>query len=459
MTSPRFVRRGSARGFALVTLLLLLVPLAASAAEGITKAPDWPNLLSDAGRRAAMSLPKSSPMHLEPSLGDLEDAAQAAAQAPLGAKARYDAWIAAAGSPPNVRANNPAGDQGPPSAETQSECAVAAFGNNVVVAWNDSRGLLLGTPTTISSYAYSTDGGVTFTDGGNVPLIAVGDQSYGDCTLDVDASGNFYLGTIYVTAAGLQEASVHRGTFSGTVFTWNTPVIAATVPSTTQALDKPYICVDPATGNVYMSFTRFSTNTQIEVVRGTALGTVWSAPVVLDATSGSQGSRPYVGPEGNLYVCWQAGWGTINCDLSSTTGTIQMKRSTNPAGAFTFGAAVTVGTVQHNWMAYWAGNLRSNALYFPDMGVDRSGGPHNGNVYVVWNEAAPWGAPVASGLSTAETESNNFATDANVKTINPGRQRHGEHQHLDRHRLLEDQRHPPGSTSCCGSSRRGSAAG
>jgi len=407
-------------GIALGVLALLLTSQQAVAADA--QAPDWPNALSEAGRRAAMALPKSSPFHLEPTLADLEDAERA--ETLQNAKARYDAWVLAAGAPPNVRANNPAGDQGnPPAADTQSECGIAAFGNNVVVAWNDSKGLRLGTPTTVSSYAYSCDGGATFTDGGNVPLLVAGDQSFGDCTLDVDASGNFYMSVIYVNSVpnpDTQDVAVYRGTFSGCGFTWNTPVIAAS--GAAGSLDKPYICVDPVTGNVYVSYTRFPGGAPaIDVVRGTTLGTVWSAPVVLEIASGNQGSRCIIGPEGNLYVCWQAGWGTINCDLSSTTGTIRLRRSTNPAGAFTFGAVVTAGTVQHNWTSYWAGNLRNNGLYFPDMAVDRSGGANNGRLYVGWNEAAPWGPPGSgTGVSMAETESNNNATDASVKTINPG---------------------------------------
>ena len=380
--------------------------------------PAWPNLLSGAGRRAAMSLPASSPLHLDPTLEDIEMGEQRLSIAP---KAEYKKWrqhIEAL--PPNVRANNPAGDAGPPSADTQSECAIAAQGQNVVVAWNDSKGFTAG--NTVSSYAWSCDGGVTFTDGGNVPLALVGDQAYGDCTLDVDASGNFYLAQIYVTG-GLQEVAVHRGTFSGCSFSWGTPVIAVTVPSTSQAIDKPYLTCDKANGNLYLSYSRFSTVVAIEVVRGTALGTVWSAPVILDnTTSGIQGSRPIVGPEGNLYVCWQAGWGSIYCDMSSPTGSVLLRRCTAPtAPTMAFDPTVTVGSAQMNWMSYWAGNLRANALHFPDMAVDRAGAsPYNGYVYVTWNEAAPWGAPTASGLSTAETESNNNANDANVKTIAVG---------------------------------------
>src|SRR5262245_19214657 len=377
------------RPFVSMFAFVLFAELAAtsSSADGGAQAPAWPNLLSEAGRRAAMALPKSSPYHLEPTLQDLEDATAGVARTPT-AKQRWERARIAAGAPPNTRANNPMGDV---TGETQSETAIAAFGDHIVVAWNDSRGFTAG--NTVSSFAYSTDGGATFTDGGNVPLATVGDQAFGDCTLDVDANGNFYLCQIYVSN-GLQSTGVHRGTFNGSFFTWSTPVIASSGAS--GAIDKCYLCVDRTQGDVYVSYTRFGTPVTIEVVRGTALGTTWSTPVVLDSgTSGIQGSRPVVGPEGNLYVCWQSGWGFINCDLSNAVGQVSFRRSL--AGMFpTFGAVVNAGAVTMNWLSYWGGNLRGNSLFFPDMAVDRSGGPNQGNIYVAWNESAAWTANAAT---------------------------------------------------------------
>jgi hypothetical protein len=365
-----------------------------------------------------MALPASSPWHLEPSLEEVEAPVETARRpAKMGTEASHILSI-----PANVRANNPTGDQGSVSqaADTQSETGLAVRGNDVVVAWNDSKGLRNLPPpnptlTTISSFAYSTNGGTSFTDGGNVPLLTPTDQPFGDCTLGVDASGNFYMACIYVGST--QDVAVYRGTFTGSSFAWQPPVMAAS--GVGGALDKPYLTVDPANGNVYVSYTRFVGGTaRIEVVRGLALGTSWNAPVVLE-TSGVQGSRPIVGPEGNLYVAWESGWGQINCNLSSTTGAIHLRRSTSPAGAMSFDAVVTVGTVNHNWTSYWAGNLRGNGLEFPDLAVDRSGGPNNGIVYCIWNEATPWSAAAASGTTT-ETDPNDGPSDAGVRTLSPG---------------------------------------
>src|SRR5262249_21777123 len=146
----------------LAVALTAVLVAAAAIADGGAQAPAWPNLLSDAGRRAAMALPKSSPYHLEPTLQDLEDGRSDVSPSRT-AKQRWERARIAAGAPPNTRANNPTGDA---TGETQSETAIAAFGDHIVVAWNDSHGFTAG--NTVSSFAYSTDGGATFTDGGNV---------------------------------------------------------------------------------------------------------------------------------------------------------------------------------------------------------------------------------------------------------------------------------------------------
>src|SRR5262249_38076749 len=76
----------------------------------------------------------------------------------------------------NVRLNDPTGDG---AAETQSETAAASNGPRVLAGWNDSKGFTTGT---ISSYAYSSDAGATWHDGGDLPLqgLGAGEQLYGD---------------------------------------------------------------------------------------------------------------------------------------------------------------------------------------------------------------------------------------------------------------------------------------
>src|SRR5437899_6694978 len=81
---------------------------------------------------------------------------------------------------------------------TESETFVARKGALAVVGYNTSRqaGLLgSGAWTSLSGYAYSTNGGVTFTDAGFVPTSG----SFileGDPTLAFDSAGYLYYASL-----------------------------------------------------------------------------------------------------------------------------------------------------------------------------------------------------------------------------------------------------------------------
>ena len=331
----------------------------------------------------------------------------------MGLIARSGRLTLSAATPTNVRANNPAGDG---IGETQGEVSVAVYGDTVVVGWNDSKGFLAG--FTVSSYAYSTDGGATFVDGGNVPLAAAGDQAFGDTGLDTDEKGHWYLGQIY-TRPGQQNIGVHHGGFVGGVLVWDTPVMASIGTAATGALDKCLLACDRVTGNVYVTYTRFTANPRIEIVRSTTHGTSWNPQIVLDAgttpTTSKTAARPFCGPNGEVYVVWEKGANFINCPnasgiVTNTAGVMAFTRSLN------FGASFdpfsVIGTVDHSWTWSGPGDLRERGNDFPDIAVDRSGGPFNGNVYVTWHESAPWTANLSAGPVTAEA--------ANVANNNPG---------------------------------------
>lgn len=302
--------------FTRCALLGLLIASSAPVvhADPQSRVTDWRLQLSSSGEIAAAHLPPGSPGHILPRVEP--DQWVGFGKLPGGVQINLQALSA------NVRANDPTGDAGPPAAETQSEVAVAAWNQYVVVAWNDSKGFTAG--FTLSSYAYSSDYGQSFTDGGNVPLITAGDQAFGDCTLGVDGAGNFYLGAIYTTG-GAQDCAVWRGSFTGSLFSWNTPVIAAV----STAADKPSIAVDPYDNYVYCAYTDFGAGGEIRVVRSTNQGASWGSPVTLSSAAGASGARPWVGPDHEVYVVWEEGWGVINCDLSNTTGSIAYSVSTN----------------------------------------------------------------------------------------------------------------------------------
>ena len=71
----------------------------------------------------------------------------------------------------NVRVNDPALDSHQVDQTTQSETTIGVAGSNVAVGFNDSQQTLLALTagSNLSGYAYSTDGGASFTDGGSLP--------------------------------------------------------------------------------------------------------------------------------------------------------------------------------------------------------------------------------------------------------------------------------------------------
>ena len=320
--------------------------------------------------------------------------------------------------PTNVRANDPTGDA---IGETQAEVAVAVNGDTVVVGWNDSKGFLVG--FTVSSFAYSVDGGVTFVDGGNVPLELGSDGAFGDPGVDTDERGNWYYNQIYTRAPGApgptaqQNIGVHHGRFNALgQLVWDLPTQASIGTPATGALDKCLLGVDRLTGNVYTAYTRFTANPRIEIVRSTTLGATWDAPVVLDAgvtpTASKQAARPICGPNGEVYVVWEKGANIINCpdgagNVANTSGVIGFARSLD--FGVTYDPAVAIGNVGHAWTWSGPGDLRERGNDFPDIAVDRSGGPFNGSVYVTWHESAPWASNIAAGPISAET--NNAANE------------------------------------------------
>src|SRR5215813_1518312 len=89
--------------------------------------------------------------------------------------------------------NNPALDtQQLIDITTQSETAVAGFGDNVVVAYNNSATIA---SRTVMGYGLSTDGGMTFADLRGLPGPPDGFNE-GDPGLVADRAGNFYASFI-----------------------------------------------------------------------------------------------------------------------------------------------------------------------------------------------------------------------------------------------------------------------
>ncbi|HET9218893.1 MAG TPA: PKD domain-containing protein, partial [Terriglobia bacterium] len=270
--------------------------------------------------------------------------------------------------PADALTNNNAGATGI-SAFTQSETTVIAFGSTVVVGFNDSGSAAAG-PNRGTGWARSTDGGVTFIDGGTLPANPGGDR--GDPVL----ARNETTGRIYFSTLGTSTIQMFRSDDGGA--TWMLPVNATPGGS---GEDKQWHAVDnfagPGNGNVYLVSRRFGgTVPGIYFFRSTDHGATFGPTGGTLMVAGSQGAFVTVGTDHSVYVFWWAG------------STIQMRKSTD--FGLTFGAPVTVasGLLGFNGDLLLTGirqgtatpsSFRSNE--FPHAAVN----PVNGNIYVTYN--------------------------------------------------------------------------
>lgn len=289
----------------------------------------------------------------------------------------------------NVRVNNPGGDSG--SDIGQSEASIAALGSNILVAWNDGQGFFLNPPST-QGYGYSTNGGVSFVDGGIPPVVTGWNWSSDPIVSVNEKTGAFYYCAMMDSGSTLDPAGenglgVISGTFSGSLLNWGVPHLVRRNRNNQAFLDKPWMCADSTTGNVYVTYTLFGPVADTIDFQRSANGAQWLDPVHLSANSDAglvQGSRVAAGPGGELQTVWYA----IGTDTSGTTAFqdfFRARRSTNQG--VSWGGQSTVAGIYANFGSGAPGFNRENGITFPSLAIDRTHGAYSGRVYVGWNES------------------------------------------------------------------------
>lgn len=334
---------------------------------------------------------------------------------PPGARPQRVAQRAAAAGftpPTNVLANNRTGDG---FASGQCEQDIAAHGNNILVAWNDGEGFNDFTGDT-QGYAYSTNGGATFTDGGKLPKPA-GFPTFiwtSDPLVTVnEKTGEFWYAGLCSPSSTTNGIAVVKGTFSGPTLTWGEPVIVRDESNGNFFLDKPWLVADSLSGNLYLTYTEFGPGTdEINFKRSIDGGATWGADIKINAGTEDgavQGSRPCVGPNGEVHVAYYL-IGAGDSDF------MRYRVSTN--GGTSFGALTNAASFHPNFGTGAPGFNREMGIQFPSIAVDRSTGANRGRVYVAWNETVNWlNEPFSQTSPVAESESNNTPGTADPITI------------------------------------------
>jgi len=222
----------------------------------------------------------------------------------------------------DVGVNDPTGDSG--VSTTQSETSIAHDPNTGTICsgYNDSfHGVVQGQGYT--GFSRSTDGGASFDDRG--PL---GSSSFGDPSLVWrHKDGKFYFAALDSLGLGVWRSDDDCQTFS---------LIATPVGG---GDDKELLTVDnnptsPFYGRLYMVWTDFSAGAQIYEIHSDD-GVTWTSQQALSAGADVQGAWPVVAPNGDVYAGWLR-WnpfpsGPIDIEISkSTDGGATWNLVTNP---------------------------------------------------------------------------------------------------------------------------------
>ena len=144
----------------------------------------------------------------------------------------------------------------------------------------------------------------------------------GDPAVAFDSRGNvYYAGLGFDRTSPPNTVAVNRGTFDGAgALSWGPPTFINPTSSPSALNDKEWIAVDsnassPFRDRVYVTWTRFIFNAHsgayvqspISFVYSTDGGKTFSSPKLISGNVlYGQGSRPAVGPDGTLYVFWDA---------------------------------------------------------------------------------------------------------------------------------------------------------
>ncbi len=287
---------------------------------------------------------------------------------------------------------------GPDDVLQQNEPSVAVSpvnSNKIAVGVNDVRSL----PQTGDAWqglAFSTDGGVTWTESlvpgfpgdSSTPVLGYGAAS--DPYVAFDRENHLYFAFVAFNRRGNPSAvAVARYDASGSSAVYEKTVVVATgsFGLSGKSEDKEALAVDvgassPFKNNVYVSWTTFTGLIgHLYFASSTDKGETYSRPIKLDAgTTGIQGSSIAVAPNGTLYVAYRKG------DLNPPPGTpqenaIYVVSSTDGGATFSRPIRVQFMTPYTQLASQDPAVFRVDS--FPWIAADANG------VYVAWSNLNP----------------------------------------------------------------------
>jgi hypothetical protein len=284
---------------------------------------------------------------------------------------------------------------------SESETNVAVSGSLVVVGYNTTRqkGLLGMASHTGLGFAYSTNGGASFTDGGFVP--AGNNNLISDPALAFDNAGTLYYASVCNDSGGISRICVSQSTATSPEITFANPVAISGVLGGSGTLeDKELMAVDTTggafNGRVYVAWNEVVDNAQVLLAASSSQSPLAFSPTIAlsPSTGQNRGAMPAVAPNGDVFVVW----GSFANLSAAATEEVHIVRSTNGGGVFANpdpsdpAPSKTLATVTSTIGNLVSSGIRIRTRGFPYIAIDNTpvGSATHGNIYVVF-QATPGG--------------------------------------------------------------------
>jgi len=235
--------------------------------------------------------------------------------------------------------------------------------NVVVAAWRDFRqGWIEPDVVRRIGYAYSHDGGISWSESQLLPDPLPNHLSQSDPVLTSDASGHFYLSSTsrQPVMNYNRDMLLYKSTDDGQTFSLH----ATAVPgSGLQGEDKEWIFCDPVPenstyDNIMITWRSFGASYGIKFRKSDVGGTNWGPTVNVGDNQSGQGANLATGTDGTIHIVW---W----------DGGLKYDRSLD--GGESFGTDTYISSIGSQ-----------NNTSFPFISVDYSEKPSRGNVYITF---------------------------------------------------------------------------
>jgi hypothetical protein len=185
--------------------------------------------------------------------------------------------------------------------------------------------------------------------------------------------------------------------------------------------DKQWAVFDKTTSTIYLTWTEFdkygsattTDKSRILFSKSTDYGATWSSALKINSVDGNcvdksdtvEGAVPTVGPNGEIYVSWSGPKGIV------------FKKSLDKGATWSTNEIPVLST--HRWDFPVPGADRHNGM--PITNCDRSGGTHNGTIYINWSDQSKGTNDTDIFIAKSTNGGTSWSTPKRVNNDPPGK--------------------------------------